>query len=493
MATALTREIASIERDPRIPQYGGVLTNQDATLISQGQGRGLALYDDLLRDPHVYAVMNKRANGVVHREWRVEPASERRADRKAADMVRDQLDAMLFDRTCHALLLGAILKGFSIAECMWARDGREVRLAELRPRNQRRFVFDTKGRPRLLVPEAPLSGLELPPRKFAVQTHDASDEQPYGLGLGTRLFWPVWFKRQGITFWLQYVDKFAMPTVMGKHARGADEAEKAALLDVVQAVAHDTGIALPDDMELTLLEAARSGTIDSYEKLARYMDEQTSECTLGETLSTNIGTVGSKAATAEHNDVREELSKGDADLQCAVFNGGPVTWITEVNVPGARPPKVWRVFDEPEDLGARVNRDKTIHDMGFEPSEKYLQDTYGGDWRRKAPAGPGQEEAPPAPAADPPDPAFAEGGHPKGVPRDDVDELVDQLDAAAGPATDALIDQVRAVLEDADTIPDAIARLEALYPDMRLDDLADVIGEAMALADLTGRAEVGDV
>jgi len=485
MAGALTREIASVERDPRIPQYGGVLSNQDATLISQGQGRGLALYDDLLRDLHVYGVLDKRAGGVTHREWRVEPASSRRADKKAADIVEAQLGDLLFDLACHDLLMGAVLKGFSIAECMWVRDGSEIRLAELKKRNQRRFVFDTKSNPRLLVPEAPLSGIELPARKFVVQTHDASDEQPYGLGQGTRLFWPVWFKRQGITFWLQFCDKFAAPTAVGKHARGAPDDEKAALLDVVQALAHDTGVVIPEDMALELLEAARSGTIDSYERLCRYMDEQVSECVLGETLSTNIGTVGSKAAASVHNEVREELSKRDADLQCAVLNRGPVTWISELNVPGARPPKVWRVFEEPEDLDARVNRDKTIHDMGFEPSEAYLKDTYGGDWRRKTPADPASENAPSPKTTVPADPAFAEGDH----PRDAVDDLVDQLDAAAAPAIEGVMERFRELLATSDDLTDVERRLLDLYPDLAPDALAEVMGQGLMAAYLGGAAD----
>jgi hypothetical protein len=34
-----------------------------------------------------------------------------------------------------------------------------------------------------------------------------------------------------------------------------------------------------------------------------------------------------------------------------------------------------------EDLNRRAERDLKLASMGFAPSERYLRETYGGDWR----------------------------------------------------------------------------------------------------------------
>ena len=47
---------------------------------------------------------------------------------------------------------------------------------------------------------------------------------------------------------------------------------------------YHTGIVVPDGMVIEFLEATRSGTVDAYERMARYMDQQISLIVLGETL-----------------------------------------------------------------------------------------------------------------------------------------------------------------------------------------------------------------
>ncbi len=70
---------------------------------------------------------------------------------------------------------------------------------------------------------------------------------------------------------------------------------------------------LPVGMEVSLLEAARSG-IDTYDKLVCYMDEQIAGIVLGKSGGKS-GSGGQLAASLNlENEVRLELVKGDADL-----------------------------------------------------------------------------------------------------------------------------------------------------------------------------------
>ncbi|MBW4675937.1 MAG: DUF935 family protein [Desmonostoc geniculatum HA4340-LM1] len=387
-------EIASVKRDPYMLLLGSRLLNPDDVLQGRGKGEYKA-YDDLLKDGHCHSVLQKRYLAVIAREWSVQPASKDKIDQKAADMVKyhleslaaraddDDLIAAGFDRTCYNLL-DAILKGFKPAEILWAADGKEFYPNLIKARNQQRFNFAIneagKWELRMLTLEDWIDGepvSKLHPRKFFVHICGATDDNPYGTGLGRTLWWNVFFKKQGIKFWLQFVDKFASPTAIGKYKRGATKEQKSTLLEALEAIAADAGVIIPEDLEITLLEASRSGSINCYESLCKYMDSEISKAVLGETLSTQMGNVGSYAAANTHNEVRKELTKADADLLSDTLNRTLIKWDVHLNLPEAKPPRLWRDFGEAEDLNGRSQRDKTLFDMGFKLKKESVTEIYG--------------------------------------------------------------------------------------------------------------------
>lgn len=380
----IKQEIATVQRDITYPAFGGVLRQQDDTLLTRGGGRGLKIYDDIERDCHAYAVLQKRKMAVISRPWQVDPASTSRIDKKAADLVKAQLEADEMDFDSVSLnLLDATLKGFSVGELMWEAIGGELVVREIKPRDQRRFGFDDNYTLRLKTQEKMFPGMELPDRKFIVHSFGAKDGNPYGLGLGSRLFWPVFFKRQGITFWLTFADKFGSPTPVGKYPNGTSLTDQRILLNALAAIAQDAGVIVPTGMEIAFLEATRGGATDTYEKLARYMDEEITIAVLGESATTKGGGGQAASAAITRNEVRLELVQADTDLLSGTLNKTLVKWITELNVPGATPPRVWRKVEEQKDLGDVAKRDKTIFDMGFRPTLAYITDTYGGEWTER--------------------------------------------------------------------------------------------------------------
>jgi phage gp29-like protein len=503
-------QIVTIASDPLPYFYGGVMINTDETLITRGGGQpyGLAIYDQIERDCHASAVLNIRKLAVVNREYEVLPASSSAIDKKAADMVRAQLKNIAFDRVCVALL-DATLKGFSVGEIMWGIDGNEVVATRVDPIPQRRFwmSIEQPARPRLLTVHNVWPGEELPDRKFIVHRFGVKQhEQPYGLGLGYALFWPTFFKRQDITFWLRFLDKYADPTTVGKYPPGTADQDQRDLMAALRAVGTDGRIVVPDNVVIDLLEAKRTSSVDSYEKLARYMDEQISECVLGQTLTTNLRGGGSLAAAAVHDQVRMEVCKADADLLSDTLNDTIVKWIVEFNMPKARPPKIWRDCEDPEDLKMRSDRDVNVYNLGFEPDEEYVNDTYGtgvGKWTKRAP-----EESGGSPKAPRTTPAnFGENRfHRRGAEHaetcphcraafsdadpDTPDAIAGPTSEAAGPAMDELIDPVRKLVFSAKSMDEIRDGLIDLYGEMDPRDLGAVIAQATTLADVQGRDEV---
>jgi phage gp29-like protein len=464
---------------------GPLLIPSDKVLRNRGGG-DLAIYEQVLSEPQVAACFQQRRLAVTSAEWRVEAASDRRADKKAAEHVRTQLQRVGFDKRTDLMLFG-VFYGYAVAEMLYdVVDGGLIGWKAIKVRNRRRFRFKPDGELRMLTVHDMLEGVELPKEKFwQFATGADHDDEPYGLGLGHWCYWPALFKRNGIKFWLTFIEKFAAPTGVGKYDEGATVEERAKLLRAVRAIQTDSGIIMPKSMEVDLLEAARSGSVD-YRSLHDTMDATLAKVILGQTASSQ-GTPGKLGNDELQGDVRADIVKADADLVCESLNLGPVRWLTRWNFPDADPPRVYRVLEEPEDLSQVAERDSKIHAMGFKPTLAYVIETYGGEWTEKAPppelGGPIDPSTPPgAPAAEF---AAGDGGDPPEL-------MVPQLDKRASREASKWVEQIRALVDSAESWDDVRDGLAKLIPDMTLDDYAEALGEAMAAAELAGRYEVSE-
>lgn len=480
MKDELKKEIAGAAQDYLHPMFMGLLGNHDDTLLTRGMGKGLAIYDDIERDAHAFAVINKRKMAVVKGDWDVQPATNALRDKKAAEFVKAQLTAINFDKLTLDLL-DAILKGYAISEVVWATDGSQIYIEKVIPRNQRRFVFGEDYQPRLLTTSNMVKGEQLPDRKFIVHSVGAKDGSPYGLGLGSKLFWPVFFKRQNITFWLTFADKFGSPTTVGKYPSGTIDSEQDKLLAAVSSVAQEAGIIMPDDMKVELLEASRSGAGDFYERICRYMDEQISVAVLGETMTTTAKSGGLGSSQSDvHNDVRIELARADADLFTGSIQQTLIKWIIDLNMPGAGVPRVWRKIEAQKDLKAHAERDVHIKSLGFKPTLEYITDTYGEGW---------EVDASNTQSTNPslqPNANFAESDQ---VTQNQI-AREDQLSREAAPAWDGLLDSVKTIVNNATSLESLRDDLLTSFADLNTEDLTKVMTVAFATAELAGMDDV---
>lgn len=349
--------IATVENDITIPYFTGALQNADDTLIQQGEGKGLAIYSEIERDPHAFAMLQKRKKRLLGRDWEVKPGGDQSIDQDAAEFVEGVLEALPFDRLCESLL-DATLKGYAVAEVVWRRDGVRIVPALIKDMDQRRFVFDKDWKPRLLTWSDSRNGIELPDRKFIVHRFGAAGNNPYGLGLGNRLFWPVLFKREGINFWLYFLEKFAGPTIIGKTPYSNIPEEQQKLVQSLMRAQTASVITVPLGTEIGMLEASRGGTV-SYADFIAYWDRQISIGVCGETLTTQVGDGGGSRALGEvHQDMLDALVDSDADLLSDTLRDQLLTWLVDFNFPGAAVPTVHRPRPENATAAATTRKAK---------------------------------------------------------------------------------------------------------------------------------------
>ena len=456
----------------------------DRVLPLAGGWRG---YEELLRDDQVAATFAQRRMAVVRRPWTVEPGGERRIDRQAAELVRATLGRLDWDAITDQMLY-ARFYGFAVAEIMWAIDRDGIAIEDIRVRDRARFAF-APDRALLLRTSRRPDGERVPERKFWVATVGASHhDEPYGRGLAHALYWPVWFKRQGARFWAIFLEKFGAPTAVGRFPAGTDAAERARLLEAVQAIQTDAGIIIPEGVAIELLEASRGGTA-SYTDWMAYWDRAIAKVVLGQTMTTESGS--SRAQAEVHLEVREDIVAADADLVSESANRTWVRWLVDYVLFGAAYPRIYRDMDDPEDLRSRAERDEILARIGWRLTPEAVSRIYGDDYEAASSAAqtapeealragatqaaeraPGAQRTARAAEADAPHPA---------------DLIAERLEIEAAPMLADWLDRIRALVNRAGSLEALRDALLAAYGDLPTDELARVMQAAFAVAELAGR------
>ncbi len=498
-------EIATTKKD--IDIFAGWvrrLENPDPTLRSEAAGKGIKLYDEVDRDAHAGAVLQSRYLAVLGKEWGIVPgknavvnglpASSDR-DYEISDFVESKLTSCKGFRQAKQDLLQAILYGYYAAEVLWAinPDGSIVP-GRVRGKHPRRFIFTPDRDLRLLTPDNMIDGEELPPRKFIVFTCGDSDN-PYGKGLGQKLWWWVWFKKNGVKFWLIFQEKFGMPTTVGKYPPGTAKPEQDKLLDAINAIHAETGVKIPDNMKIELLEAARAGNA-GYDIFCEYCDKQISKAVLSQTLTTEVGSTGSFAASQTHEEIKQEIVEADADLLDECLNDTLIRWIVDYNFPGIIDFPQYKTYASPKpDLTAQSNIDKSlVKEIGLPVGKKYFYEKYGipepeegedlvsaSQMPQGAPGYPGGMNMPAG---------FAEALRFLNNAKRAPETMASQLDAAIDPIVSEMIDKVKALVTSVGSMEDIRDGLSKAFPDAPPEQLGEIMARAFAAAELTGRADV---
>lgn len=484
MDKELKNEIATT-RDGRDITRGFVdglplLPSTDRLLSLKGNG-DLLIYQEVLRDEQVKACFEQRVRAVVSKPWEVKPGGEKRIDKQAALFIEEQLKKISFDSVTEKMLYG-VFYGYAVAEALYAVEGSHVVLGSIKVRDRRRFGFAPDMSLRLRTSANPM-GEELPDKKFwHFATGSDHDDEPYGLGLAHWLYWPVFFKRSGVKFWLVFLEKFGSPTAVGKYPSGTNKEDQDKLLSALQSIQTDSAIIFPEGMVAELLEAKRGGTAD-YTALYDRMDAAIARATLGQTASTQ-GTPGKLGNDDLQGDVRDDIVKADADLVCMSFNATVVKWLVEWNFPGAALPQVWRKCEDDEDANKQAERDEKISKMGFKPTLKYIQDKYGGEWVEVKPSAAGNTPLQDGAVAE-----FAEAQS-----HDDIDGLVDfamqDWQASMEPIAAALQSEMDASAAKGETAAQFMERLPALLNKLNPVPLAKRLAGAAFAARISGEAGI---
>jgi len=289
------------------------LPDPDRVLEKLGYDPDLA-YRDIMADDHLTSVMGTCKAAIKGMEWDL-TAGE--ADDRILNATQDMLDginqnhqgigiARFLDDT-----LEAVGWGMSVCEVVWRRGPTEWTPVEVKGRPFRYFTFINNNELRFLTKENSYNGVELPPHRALLARHwvtNGSFDNPYGDKLLSKSYWPVTFKRNAMQWCNVFLEKYGMPWPVGYVPAAMDQNHRDEFADALSNMVQD-GILVTDDRnKIELLEKSNSGTSssNSYIEIMNYMDKALSKIWLGQTLTTDVGDVGSYAASITHRGVKDE-------------------------------------------------------------------------------------------------------------------------------------------------------------------------------------------
>lgn len=482
-------EIGHRLRDPFEPLFMGIIRSNDSILREKGGYHDWRIYRDLKRDGKVASGMRKFIGTLLRYPYQIDPLEDSARGKADAATLKRILDAAPFNRMCRTLM-EAELTGWSVVEVVPTyRDGL-IQIGQMLQRPQRRFVYvqdDAKHPPelRMLTTLDMIRGEAIPQEQFIAHKVDDEDDNPYGLGRGHQLYWPVFFKRKGIAAWSKLVDRFGSPTPWGKYPSGATPQQRATLRDALQAFSNDGFMMTPDGNSIALIESKLTGSITTQEALADYMDDWIAEVWC---QPPSRGSGGAQAAAAAERErlLLDQVQAAD-ELLSDTLNDTLLRWLCKWN--GLTPCKISRQIKPADDRTARAEADAKVYAMGYEPTQPYIDEHYGTGWLPKKQTTPPTDAQP-----QPPRPAsFAEGNKPPKLPADQL-----ALDAAVQALPPEMLAQVARemltpimqALDDSASFEELLAVLEGKFPTIPTTLLQSTLAEAMFGAQLHGVASV---
>jgi len=346
-------QAAGIDRETEyfLKGYLGTITNPDVFMATVSPTntayyqRGFGLYEEMRdKDCVVLGVTEQRKNAVLAAPPSLLPVGKDEPALRIAGFCEAALKQIAGLEDSRAELWMATYYGMSVLELDWQRrdldwqvGDREESLsgcfipARLWSRRRGRFTFDEDYQLRLLTPAARIAGEPVPDRKFIHYAPRRRYENPWGVPLAR----PLWFlhhmKKHAGKWRMVSIEKFGAPFGVIYYPKTASTEEQEQYDAVLRSLQQGSGIRLVDEAKFEMANIGHSITGASpHESWSDYCDKQITIAVLGETLTTDIGDVGSKAAAQTHFDVRASIVQSDAEALCKPMQQ-LLDWMVEVN------------------------------------------------------------------------------------------------------------------------------------------------------------------
>ncbi len=331
------------------------------------------------KDGHLYAELDKRKRALLSVDWYLEPPRDASdAEKLDTKIVQAMLEDLNVMPTLLKDMADAILKGFSMHELQWQREGSTWFVETPEYRDPSWFMTHPERRNELRLRDSTHEGAELWAFGWLKHEHKAKSGYLSRAGLVRQLVWPFIFKNYSVRDLAEFLEIYGLPLRIGQYPSGANDKEKRALLQAVMSIGHNAGGIMPKGMVMDFHSAA-TGQADPFELMMSWAEKTMSKVILGGTLTSQAdGKSSTNALGSVHNEVREELRDSDLEQIATSLSRDLVFPMYALNCKSfknrRRYPKF--VFDitEGEDLQAIAEPLDTLVKLGMKVPQDWLHE-----------------------------------------------------------------------------------------------------------------------
>lgn len=287
--------------------------------LVRAKAKGLNIYQEMIREPYVKAALLQKKLKLLKVGWELIPATKDPRDIEIASFVKWNLSTNLagaFSKDLYEML-DALDSGFSVSEKIWevVKDGKwkgKTALKDIKSKDPYYLDFEPDEYGNLGKKGLVLNGLmgnkqPLPVNKFIIFSYLMRYENHYGSSDLRAAYRAFWIKDTAWKLRAIYMERFAGNNLKGTYPKN-DEKGKEKLLEVFRTWQQETGIALPEGVEIEVLNLATSSASE-YEVSIRDANRELQIGILGQTLTMDVGQkgTGSRALGQVHDGVRDDI------------------------------------------------------------------------------------------------------------------------------------------------------------------------------------------
>lgn len=444
------------------------------------------------KDAHLFSQLQTRKLAINGLGWEVLPQSEDDARaQQVADFVSEallsvDLDDLILD------LMDAVAKGFSVVKLNWMADAGRTWIGSHEWVHSKKITFFDSMQPRILTDANQSTGEELPPWAFVYHRYKARSGYDTRAGVLRVCGWMYLFKNYAIKDWVAFAEVFGQPLRLGKYEPGASTDDRDSLLAAVRNLGTDAAGIISKTTEIEFVEAAKTSSINLFEALTSFCDQQMSKAITGQTLSSDSGQggSGSYALGKVHADVRHDLLEADAIAISRTIQRQVILPLVGFNFGWDAPMPIFRIsYQSPEDLAYTSSVYKALVEMGFDVSQEHISERFNIPMAA-------EDETPLAPAAasnpfeQMPLKRRAKKTPLKNGKREegfgDVLDIEDQATAAAEDIMGRILQPIMERIGKAASLSEIGEGIISQYPDIETDELQEMIARAMFMAGAEG-------
>lgn len=348
-------------------RVGGSLTpTQVSSIIRQADGGNLQPLVDLANDARqkdctLQSVLGTREKAVAGLDWQlvypgISPKSSKGSRQKR--FVEEQLlgSDSFSDVVEH--LTGGSYYGHAVTEHVWTTNPKgQLVIGEFKCQPARRFgyrpldgafVWEDRGN---VAAGIPLDSFPL--GNFSISHPRITGDVPCREGLARVLMWAALFRNWDLSDWLKLGEIGWKPWRTGVYKKGASTEDIDNLAAILEGMSSSGYATHPETTEIKVEWPKGQGMQASHKELFDTIGAEMAKAVLGQTLTTEQGSVGSQALGKVHNDIRIDILEADAKHVAAVITRDIVTPLVRLNFgERAEVPKFRFVTEEKEDLAS---------------------------------------------------------------------------------------------------------------------------------------------